>query len=325
MEGQAAERRRRRTEAVDYAPLRARARRAADDTDGVLNRSLLRGLGIDDVMIRREIRAGRWAAYGSQTVAVHTAALGRRALLQRAIWEIGPAIAVIDGVSALQVAGLQLTDDRIHLSVPHTVTLKSLPGVVGHKIRRRVPGEVVAAGITRTRPAIAAVRAAHWATTDRQAALFLTAPVQQRLVLPASLYAAALAVHGRTRRAFILAVVADLSDGVQSLGELDFARACRRRGLPEPTRQSIRPRRDGRYYLDVYWEEARLVVEIDGIDHALELAVVDDALRQNAITLGDDVVLRVPLLGWRLHRDAYLDQVCAAYHDRRRRWERRAS
>ena len=67
-----------------------------------------------------------------------------------------------------------------------------------------------------------AIRAAHWATSNRQAALILLMTVQQRLTTPRRLAAAQRLVRGRTRRAFIRAVVRDIAFGVQSLGELDF-------------------------------------------------------------------------------------------------------
>ena len=51
---------------------------------------------------------------------------------------------------------------------------------------------------------------------------------------------------------------------LHSLGELDFARLCRERGLPEPTRQAVCKGPDGRVFLDVRWE-CGLVVEIDGV------------------------------------------------------------
>ena len=56
----------------------------------------------------------------------------------------------------------------------------------------------------------------------------------------------------------------------------------------------------GRVYLDVAWEDIGLVVEIDGGHHALALNPVDDALRQNEVTLSADMVLRIPVLGLRL-------------------------
>ena len=79
--------------------------------------------------------------------------------------------------------------------------------------------------------------------------------------------------------------------------------------MPEPTRQSVRRGRDGRYYLDVEWEEHGLVVEIDGIHHEAAGSVVPDALRHNEVALTGSVVLRLPLLGWRVARDDFMEQV----------------
>lgn len=190
---------------------------------------------------------------------------------------------------------------------------------------RRVPREVVPSGIPRTRPAVAAIRAAHWAVINRQAALVLAMPVQQRIVSPAQLREAALAVRGRTRRAFIKQVVDDIADGAHSLGELDFAAMCRVRGLPEPSRQVVRRGPRGRVYLDAGWEDLGLAVEIDGAGHRAGLAVTDDLLRQNAVTIGGELVLRVDLLGLRIEGDAFMDQVCRAHRDRARRRSRRRS
>ena len=55
------------------------------------------------------------------------------------------------------------------------------------------------------------------------------------------------------------------------------------------------------------------MVEVDGGHHALALAPVDDALRQNEVTLSDKVVLRIPVLGLRLTPDAFMDQVVRAH------------
>ena len=101
----------------------------------------------------------------------------------------------------------------------------------------------------------------------------------------------------------------ELLDGARSLGELDVARELRRRGLPRPDRQVLRRDRDNRYYLDLYWAEFRLVLEIDGIHHAWAGNVVGDALRQNALALAGDTVLRLPLLGLRLRPDDFFAQV----------------
>jgi hypothetical protein len=44
--------------------------------------------------------------------------------------------------------------------------------------------------------------------------------------------------------------------------------------------------------------------------------VTDDLLRQNAVTIGGELVLRMDLLGLRVQGDAFLDQVCQAHRDR---------
>jgi very-short-patch-repair endonuclease len=103
-----------------------------------------------------------------------------------------------------------------------------------------------------------------------------------------------------------------MGDGVQSLGELDFARLCRSRGLPEPARQVVRQGPRGRIYLDVRWERHRLVVEIDGAQHREGLAVTADNLRRNALTLQHDTVLRIDLIGLRLFEDEFMAQVAYA-------------
>jgi very-short-patch-repair endonuclease len=119
-------------------------------------------------------------------------------------------------------------------------------------------------------------------------------------------------VHKLIRRmhgAFIRGVVRDVALGVESLGELDFARLCRARGLPEPSRQVVRQGPQGRIYLDVRWDDHGLVVEIDGAQHREGLAVSIDNLSRNAVVLTGDRVLRIDRIGLRLHEDAFMAQV----------------
>ena len=285
------------------------ASEAAQDYGGVLSRALLRELGIDRKMVAREVAGDRWRMWGHQTVAVHTGPLGARALAWRAIWEVGVRIAMLDGVSSLEAAGLRnYLEPVLHVSVPCGCRVGKVPGVEVHHVRR-VDGEAMGAGIPRTRPAVAAVRAAYWASSERQAMLALVMPVQQRLVTGPRLVDATEEVTGRRRRALIRRLASDIADGAHSLGELDFAEMCRRRGLPAPSRQVIRHGPKGSVYLDVRWEDVGLVVEIDGSQHRQGRNVLDDNLRQNAITLQGDLVLRIDLVGLRLYEDEFLDQV----------------
>ena len=57
------------------------------------------------------------------------------------------------------------------------------------------------------------------------------------------------------------------------------------------------------------WEEWGIVVEVDGIQHALAQEVVGDALRHNDVTLDNLTVLRLPVLGLRVAADEFFDQI----------------
>lgn len=292
------------------AGLRADATTTATAYGGVLSRRQLADLHYARHDIAREVAAGRWRLHGRQTVALHNGDLGREAQLWRAVWEVGEGVAVVDGVTALQAAGMTgFDDDRVHVSVVHRHDIEPVPGVVIHKVRHRDPSDVTEVGLPRTKPAAAAIRAAHWAVSDRQAALLLVIPVQQRLTTGPLLTQARLRVRGRTRRATIGTLVADIADGAHSLGELDVAAMLRSRGIQTPSRQELRILPRGRAYLDLYWDHAGLVVEIDGSGHRQAMARAIDALRQNELTLSNDRVLRIDLLGLRIDEDAYLDQI----------------
>ena len=282
----------------------------ADEQGGVLSRRQLRAIGITHDLVRNEVAAERWVALGRQGVAVHRGPLPAVAKAWSAIWDVGERIAVLDGVSSLLASGMTgFDEDLLHLSVLHSHDIPRLEGVRVHKVIRRLDDEVVPVGIPRTRPAVASVRAAGWAVTDRQAALLLVMPVQQRLTTPESLLAASERCIGRRRRAFIRGVARDVALGVQSLGELDFARLCRARGLPEPSRQVVRHGPLGRIYLDVRWDRHGLVVEVDGIQHREGLALTVDNLTRNSVVLAGDRVLRIDVVGLRLQADEFLDQV----------------
>lgn len=298
-----------RVEAAEEVALR--------DHAGVLSRRQLTGLGIGRGLVSRLVRDRRWATHGTHTVAVRCGDLDESGAFWRAVHEVGGS-ALIDGTSSLRAAGLKgLTDDPVHVSVHMLARSPDVPGVIVHKVSRRLPAEEIASGLPRTRPALGAVRGAQWAVSNRQAALFLCMPVQQRIISGEQLCAAHVAYPGRRRRAFVATVIADIVDGAQALGELDFAALCRQRGLPAPERQVVVHGRRGRVYLDVRWA-CGLVVEIDGRQHFEGLAPVEDMLRQNEVAMRGDVVLRVPLMGLRLDADAFLDQVVRAHRRRSR-------
>ena len=276
----------------------------------MVSRPQLYDLGLTRWEVRAHLAAGRWQRCGRQTVVVHAGPLPEAALRWVAVLEGGPR-AFLDGVSSLQAGGLTKFDSAvIRVSVPRGAKIRRVKGVDIRQTRRWAADDLApGSGVPRSRNDVAAIRAALWARSDKQAALVLTMAVQQGLVTPEALGVEMLRIRRDRRRALLHAVLLDLLGGVRSLGEREFARECRRRGIPEPSRQVVRRGRNGTYYLDVIWDEWDVVVEIDGIHHLWAQNVVSDALRQNDVTLQDAVVLRLPLLGFRVAIDEFFDQI----------------
>jgi very-short-patch-repair endonuclease len=275
----------------------------------VVSRKQVYALGLTRWEVRAEVRAGRWQLVGDQSVCVHNSVLSDVGEQWAAVFQGGPR-AQLDGASALVAAGLErFTVGRVRVSVPRGARVRRNQRFDIRQTRRWSADDLVPGSIPRTRVEVAAVRGALWARTDKEATYLLTLTVQQGLARPEGIGAELLRVRRDRRRLLLHAVVNDLLDGARSLGEIDVGREVRRRGLPEPDRQVLRRDRANRYYLDLYWVDLHLVVEIDGIHHAWAENVVGDALRQNALALDGDTVLRLPLLGLRLEPEQFFGQV----------------
>jgi very-short-patch-repair endonuclease len=297
----------RRTPADD--PRLAAVRRLACEQGEVVSRKQVYGLGVTRWEVRAEVRAGRWQLIGDQSVCVHNSVLSEIGERWAAVFQGGPR-AQLDGSSALVADGLErFSVDRVRVSVPRGARVRRNRRFDIRQTRRWSADDLVPSGIPRTRVEVATVRAALWARTDKEATYVLTLVVQQGMAPPEAIGAELLRVRRDKRRLLLHAVVNDLLDGARSLGELDVGRELRRRGLPEPARQVLRRDRANRYYLDLYWSDLHLVVEVDGIHHAWAENVVGDALRQNALALDGDTVLRLPLLGLRLDPEAFFGQI----------------
>lgn len=270
-------------------------------------RADLLGAGLSRADIDAEIDAERWHRLGWHTVGVDVRVPLGPARWWWAIWESGPG-AVLDGVTALQAAGLRSwTAGQVDISVRAGNRVHPLDGVTLHRPRRL--GPVVSGGLRRVRPELAVLRAAEWARSDRAAMTLVAMTVQQRLVPGDRVLAHWAAVRRSRRRAVLHDVIRDVCDGAHSLGELDLSRMCRRRGLPGPSRQVLRTGAAGTVHLDVRWERFGVHVEVNGVQHGLGMAPVHDALRQNDQAVDGDRSLVVPVLGPRLYPDAFLDQI----------------
>ena len=285
----------------------ARATRIAAAQEGVAGLRQLYTAGVPRWLVRRELRVGRWKRRGRQSITTHNGPLDAAARRWIAVFELGPR-AALSGVTALQEAGItNLTDEEIHVIVPRGAERRKLAGVVRHETRRFREDEVMTEGIRRTPPAVAAVHAALWSKTDRQALFMILLPVQQSLARVEDVATALGSVRRHRWRRALLLGLADLSDGVRSLGELDVARAMRSRGLPEPERQSLRRRPSGTQYLDGDFPAYGLSLEVDGVQHDLPWERLADLERDLDLATDGRTVIRIPLVAWRLDEARVLD------------------
>lgn len=307
----------------------AAARRLANDhaalTRGVLQRRDLHSWGVPRWLVKAELRAGRWQRTGRQTVVTHNGPLDASAFRTVAVSEAGPR-AALDGVSSLQHHGVDaLTDELIHVIVPKGASLRRrIRGVRVHESRRFHEADVLLRhGVRCVRPATAAVHAALWARSDREAMYMLVLAVQNKLVTPSQLGEAVQQVRRHGRRRLLARTVVDLAGGVRALGELDVANSLRRRGLPEPARQVVRRRPSGTEYLDCRFDGYDVVLEIDGAQHDDPEHRLADLLRDLMLIAEGDCVVRIPLVVWALGAEQVLDRLEALFTARG--WRRSAA
>ena len=291
--------------------------------DGVASRRSLVRAGVPRWFLRNEVKRGRWQRSGRQTLVLHNGPLTTRQRWWVAVLETGSA-AALDGVTALQAAGINgLTDTEIHVSTPRGSTPAKPRGVTVHETRRFHAEDVQRDDVPRMRPAAAAVHAALWAKTDRQATLFVTMAVQQQLCSVEDLDAVVGRIRRHPRRRHLRQLLVDLAGGAQSLNELDVAKALRRRGLPEPVRQTVRRRPSGSWYLDAEFPEYDLALEVDGQGHDDPGQRLKDLVRDLELLAAGDSTMRIPMVAWRLDEEAVLDALEAVF--RARGWRPRAA
>jgi hypothetical protein len=274
----------------------------SETQSGALGRRQLVVAGVPRWLVRNELRARRWQRFGRQVVVTHNGDIGVATRRWAALLEVG-CRAALDGVTALQVAGITaLTDEEIHVITPKSSTPQKPAGAVVHESRRFREEDVLPLEPRRVRPAVAAVHAALWARTDREATYVVMLVVQQRHCSVAELAEAVEAVRRAPRRRLLRQLVGELAGGALAMSEIDVARDFRAAGLPEPDRQVPRERAGGRRYLDCRLEEFGLTLELDGAGHDDPLQRLDDLVRDiGTLAEGEDVV-RIPMAAYRLDR-----------------------
>ena len=241
----------------------------------------------------RELRARRWRRVGRDVFVTHNGPLTPTQQLWTAL-KSAPHGSAMSGLTAANLSGLRgFPSPVIHLTQPCGTRAVRLPGVVVHFSRflgnidvhpMRVP--------RRTRPPRSLLDAASFTESDRYARAILLAGVQQGIASVRQLREALPRRGPCLRHALINETLDDAEGGIQSVPEADFDRIRRRHGLPEPVRQRVIQRSDGRYYLDADWDEYALSAEVDGIPHLDVLNWDADLDRANELAIEHRTLLR---------------------------------
>jgi hypothetical protein len=265
--------------------------------------------------VRHRLASGRWRRPHRSIVVTHTGPLGPAEWRWAAVLAAGDD-AVLGGLTAAEAAGLiGYRAAAVHVLLPAHRRARSVPpGVIVHRSRVLDERDVLgAASPPRTRAARSVVDAAQWARTDTEARALIAACFQQRLVRGDDVSGVLARLARARRHQLITTTVADAAGGSHSLAELDFLGLCRSGGLPTPSRQVVR--RDGtgrRRYLDAYFPEWRIIVEIDGGQHLDPGQAWADMRRQNDLWTAGERVLRFPSWALRTDPTAVVAQLRAA-------------
>jgi very-short-patch-repair endonuclease len=265
--------------------------------------------------VDHRVASGLWQRPHVAVYVAHNGPLTREQKLWVAVLGVGSG-AVLAGSTATERCGLRgFPGNRIHVLIPAGCRDRHSPtSVVVHRStvlpatdindRARPPHTTTARSL---------VDAASWADTDAQARAIIAAGFQQRLVAADDIHLVLKRMPRARRRALIAEAATDALGGAQSLPEAEFVRLLRRAHLPVP-RLQVRRRDNGGHtrYLDGYYDEWRLHIEIDGGQHMDVRAYWADMRRQNALWVAGDRILRFPSWAIRREPEAVVTQVAAA-------------
>lgn len=234
--------------------------------------------------MQRARASGVWTRLTPRVYLAAPCSPTERQRLWAAVLHCGPT-ACLAGRSALVAAGWRGSLQwPVQVITSESTRVHRRPAWIQvHRSRLQIAQHV--SGIPRVNATLAVVQAGGWARTPREAMFLVLSSLQQGLTKPKRLRQELLDRPQAARRSLLLELVDEYSSGVSSLNEREFARICRKHGLPQPIRQSRRKDSKGRdRYIDAEFRahDGRLImVEIDGMQHLDPENWTEDIERQN--------------------------------------------
>ena len=287
--------------------LPATVRALASSQDDVVTRAQLAGVGFTHYGVGSRTAQGIWQDLGPRVVVLHSGPVTPGQARWTGVLH-AEADAVLALATAAEAGGLRgFEDPEIHVAVEHGREVGDLvdPRVTVrvHQTRHVSDDVVPLRQPARQSVARATVELASLAATEHRARALIAAAVQQRLVRPEHLFSFVRTRPTLPRRRLIRETIDDVAGGAHSLPELDYSRALRRAGLPQPTRQRRVRRPNGVWYLDNDFEEWAVTVEINGIQHRELLASEADDVRRTALQVAGRIAVDISSYAVR-HRPA---------------------
>jgi hypothetical protein len=258
---------------------------------GVISRRQLLEAGATDADIRRWVRRRHLVRVHRGVYVNHTGPLDWSNRAWAAVLFHWPSALCGDSV-------IHRSGDVIHVAIDEPRTATRVSGVQVHRLVGLEDRVLWQTHPPRLRLEDAVLSKAGEART-RTAALALVADVCRRRITTPARLAAELRTRTRVQhRAWLLGVLQEAADGVQSLLESSYRRRVEwAHGLPRPDRQRHERTEDGVVYRDATFERFRMIIELDGrIGHELSNDKWDDQDRDLLAATDDRVTLR---LGWR--------------------------
>lgn len=264
--------------------------------------------------VRRRVRRGEWRRPELGVVVTHNGELDR-AEQQEVMLCVCPPASALGGLTALERDRFDGFEQRsTWIVLPEGARKPDLEAVFHWSTRLDVEDVHPTKEPRRTRTARSLVDAASWAPSDRAARTYVIAAFQQRLV-SARTVREALGRRGPCRRrALVVQSLLDAAGGIQSLPERDFDDIRRSAGLPSPTRQARVKGPDGRYHLDVSWDDWDVAVEVHGVGHLGVEQWSADLVRSNEIVIGGRRLLAFSSFAVRHERQSVQDQLLRLFH-----------
>jgi hypothetical protein len=260
---------------------------------GIVSRSQAHSCGLNDDMIEYRLESGRWRPIHRGIYFVFGGPLSRAAVFWAVVLRAGPG-AALSHQSAAELHGM-ISQHRgpVHVTVPIGRHPGPIRGAVVHRSARIRAATHPAQLPPRTRVEETVVDLTQSAASLDEAYNWICRALGARLTTPERLRAVLDARPKVRWRTGLTIALAETGAGVHSLLERHYVRGVERpHGLPVAARQARTGWFPQSRYVDNLYEQAGLVVELDGqIAHGLDQRRAD-VRRDNAHAAAGMVTLR---------------------------------